>query len=65
MADLNKLKAEIDALSPPQKLRLAADLLERRQGKMAHTIAERVVFELGAALALAEMEKASRKGGAL
>jgi hypothetical protein len=57
VADLNKLKAEIDSLSPPQKLRLAAELLENRQAKLAHTIAERVVLELGAALMLAEMKR--------
>lgn len=51
------LHAQINALSPPAKLRLAADLLENQKPEMAHTIAERVVLELGAALALAKVPK--------
>jgi hypothetical protein len=51
-ADLPALKAEIDALSPSDKLRLAADLLEKGKEDLAHTIAESVVTELGAARAV-------------
>jgi len=40
-------------LSPPDRLRLAAALLEAKRPKLAHQIAERVVLELGAAMALA------------
>jgi hypothetical protein len=49
--DLRTLAAEIEALSPPARLRLAADLLEHQRADLAHTIAERVVLGLGAALA--------------
>jgi hypothetical protein len=59
-AELAALKAEIDALSPPARLRLAADLLEARKPELAQAIAERVVLELGAALALRKLGKAGR-----
>jgi len=49
---LESLKHEIENLSPPNKLRLAADLLENKRPELAHAIAERVVTELSAALAL-------------
>jgi hypothetical protein len=48
---------EIRALSPPDKLRLSADLMEAGRGDLAHPIAESVVTELGAALALRRMEE--------
>lgn len=56
-AYLLKMKAEIEALSPADRLRLAAELLEMRKARMAHTVAERVVLELGAALALDALDK--------
>lgn len=55
--EVEQLAAKVKALSPPDKLRLAAGLLEQRKAKLAHQIAERVVLELGAALALAELRK--------
>jgi hypothetical protein len=55
--ELLALKAEIDALSAPDRLRLAASLMEQRKGDLAHTIAERVVLELGAALALRKLRE--------
>jgi hypothetical protein len=55
VADIDAIKAKIEALSPPAKLRLAADLLEAGRGELAHTIADRVATELGAALALAKL----------
>lgn len=57
--DLEKLAAEVEALSPADRLRLAAGLLEGGRAKLAHTIAERVVLELGAALALKAMDRRS------
>ena len=54
--DLHALKAEIEALTPTDRLRLAADLLERQKPELAHAIAEKVVLELGAALALRQAE---------
>jgi hypothetical protein len=51
------LKAKIDALSAPDRLRLAASLMEQGKGELAHTIAERVVLELGAALALRKLRE--------
>lgn len=52
------LHAQISALSPPQKLRLAADLLDAKRPELAHAIIDRVAVELGAALMLR-----SAKGG--
>lgn len=56
--EVEKLKAEIDALSPPEKLRLAADLLEAQKPELAYRILDRVSTELGAALALRELRRA-------
>lgn len=61
MSELEALADKIKALSPPDALRLAAGLLEQRKAKLAHQIAERVVLELGAALALREFEDAKRR----
>ena len=47
---------EIKALTPPQKLRLAADLLDQKRGDLAYVIAEGVVLEIGALLALQRLE---------
>lgn len=46
--DVEKIAAEIKALAPPDKLRLAADLMEQRRGDTAYLIAKSVVEELGA-----------------
>lgn len=43
---------QIKALSPPDKLRLAAGLLEAQKAQTAYLIARQVTDELGAALAL-------------
>jgi hypothetical protein len=63
-SDVRALAAEVSALSPALRLRLAADLLDRAASlppeqklKVAHTartIAECVSTELGAAIALYE-----------
>ena len=45
-----ELAAEIEALLPPDRLRLAAMLLEARKPFLAKTIIDRVGTELGAAL---------------
>jgi hypothetical protein len=55
MSEIEALAEKIKKLSPPDALRLAAGLLEQRKAKLAHQIAERVVLELGAALALREL----------
>lgn len=55
------LADEIKALSPPDKLRLAAGLLERKKPELALKIAHDVVAELGAELMLRDYEKASRQ----
>jgi len=60
MSKAQKLADQINALSPPDKLRLCAELLENRKAETAHRILERVTLELGAALALSK----TRKGGA-
>lgn len=54
-AELHALKAQIESLSPSNRLRLAAELLEAKLPELAHTIAEKVVLDLGAALALANL----------
>jgi hypothetical protein len=50
--DIQSLNAEIDGLSQPDRLLMAAMLLERGHVQMAHAIAKRVATELGAALCL-------------
>lgn len=52
-AEVEALAAEIKALSPSGKLRLAADLLDNRRVAMAYAVADSVVVELGAVIALA------------
>ncbi len=52
-----ELQRDIDKLSPADRLRLAAGLLEAQRPELAHVIAERVVLELGAALALQKLRK--------
>jgi hypothetical protein len=44
---------QLRAQSPPDRLRLAAALLEAQRDHLAHRIASDVVLELGAVLALA------------
>jgi hypothetical protein len=48
MADLEKLASDVKALPLPDRLRLAALLLENDRAKLARTIAEAVVLELSA-----------------
>lgn len=59
--DLGGLANKIKALTPPQKLRLAADLLDHGRKSIAHSIIDGVATELGAALAL-EMLKEKPDG---
>ena len=47
--DLDAIYADIAALSPPDKLRFAALLLESQRAEMAKAIIDRVGTELGAA----------------
>ena len=51
------LHDQIRAMSPPDQLRLAASLMEAQQGDTAYAIANRVITELGAAIALAKLKK--------
>lgn len=59
------LSAQIQKMSPPDRLRLAADLLDQAQKEggntraagLAHTIARTVTEELGAALALVSIKQ--------
>lgn len=53
---------KIAALSPPDRLRLAADLLEARKPKLAYSLIERVKVELGAAMALNRIETPTPRG---
>ena len=54
---LEELAEEINGLPPPARLRLAADLLEQRKPELAHSVASRVVTELGAVLALHDLKQ--------
>lgn len=47
-----QLAEEIERLSPPARLRLAADLLEAQRADLAYPILTTVTVELGAVLAL-------------
>ena len=58
--DLEALAAKIQAMPPPDKLRLAANLLEQRNAKLAHTIAKSVVDELGLVLFVHERRQEAR-----
>lgn len=52
--ELNAIRDAIRDLSPPDKLRLAAMLLETKKPELAKTIIDQVGTELGAALLLAK-----------
>lgn len=56
-SDVESLAAEIQALTPPQRLRLCADLLENRRAETAYLILKRTVTDLGAALAIRDFEQ--------
>lgn len=51
--DLVKRAAAVRELSPPDQLRLAAELLEHQRAELAYSILERVKMELEYALAIA------------
>ena len=55
MSDIEELRDQIDALPPPDRLRLAAQLLEARRPEIAYAIIDRVKTELVAAMMLAGM----------
>ncbi|MES1164182.1 MAG: hypothetical protein ABUR63_00375 [Verrucomicrobiota bacterium] len=61
--ELQDLKNRIDSLPPPDRLRLAASLLEARKTQLAYAIIDRVKVELGAAMMLAEAPPARTGGG--
>lgn len=61
MTELEQLAQKIRDLSPPDKLRLAAGLLEGKRPELAHQIANDVVIELGAALALAAIKPDAKR----
>jgi hypothetical protein len=54
--ELEALARQVNALSPPDRLRLAADLLEHRRASTALPIIRKVADELGLALFLAARE---------
>ena len=55
MTEVEAIAKQIEELSPPDKLRLAADLLERQRPELAKSIIDKVGTELGAALLLAKL----------
>lgn len=54
-SEVEAIAEKIKALSPPEKLRLAADLLEHQKPEIAYSIIEHVKTELGAALAIRKL----------
>lgn len=54
--ELYDLAARVEALSPPDRLRLAAGLLEERQPDVALTLIRKVEMELSAVLLLGRKE---------
>jgi hypothetical protein len=58
-AELLQIKKQIEALSPPERLRLAAGLIEQGKLNLAETIAGRVVDELRLKRLLASAPKVS------
>ena len=59
--DMLALAARITAMSPPDRLRLAAGLMEAEQVDLAYSILELVTTELGAAIAVREIEDKRRR----
>lgn len=55
MSTPEELAAQIRALSAPDRLRLAADLMEQRRGDLAWPIIREVSEALGAVILLAKM----------
>ena len=53
-AELELLRKRIDRLSPPDRLRLAAELMEHRMSSTALPIIRKVADELRLAIMLAE-----------
>lgn len=51
------LAEKIKALSPSDKLRLAAGLLEAKKAELAYTIMRQVTVEVGATLALSRVPR--------
>ena len=56
-AELEALSKRVNALSPPDRLRLAAALMEHRRSAVALPIIQKVADELGLALMLARRAK--------
>jgi hypothetical protein len=56
-SNLEDLAVKIRELAPPDRLRLAAQLLENRQANLAYSIVDQVKTELGASLALERQYK--------
>ncbi len=51
-AEIKEIARQIEGMSPPDRLRLAAALLEAKRWDLAYSIIDRVSTELGAALLL-------------
>ena len=56
MSDVEALAARVNAMTPPQRLRLAAALMEERKADVALPIIRKVADELQLALMLAERD---------
>ena len=50
--EAQSIAAQIRAMSPPERFRLVAELLERRQAETAYSIAQFATTELGSALVI-------------
>lgn len=55
--EVEAIADEIKELTPVAKLRLAADLLELQKPRLAHAVADQVVCELGAVIALEDLSR--------
>lgn len=62
MKNINELKLEIEALTPADKLRLAAGLVDNGKNELARTVAERAVLELAQVEFEQLKERLSAKG---
>jgi hypothetical protein len=56
-SEVEAIAEKIKELSPPDKLRLAAELLEHKKADLAYHLITQVKEELGAALLLRRMGK--------
>ena len=62
VSNVSDLADKIERMSPPEKLRLAADLLDARHAQIALTVARGVVDEFDLALRLQRLRTQKAEG---